>query len=267
MDISASLPERYGVFETIRQDNYPFNHTFTEYIELIARIGLHHNLSIVNTIGFIEDGIMQDDRLPDIPEGDEPVQFRIKVYNDTIQEFYEAQDMPNRQITFLIIVMTLRLSERYGTSLYRIYAKIEEIGALTGRRKRRRHTEDAEEQPLIKTKKRQPAETKPKPEPKQEEPEPAGEPEQEKPQEDVADQMEQLASRAEKLMQKKKAMDEQQTKQEQPEEESAEEVEEQENQEEVETSSEEQESQEEADDEPVVTTNPALADFFAEDDE
>lgn len=132
MYISANLPERYGVFETVRKDNFPFNQTFSRYVELIAQIGTYHQLDIVDVIGFIEDGVMGDERLPDIPEGDTPVQFRFKTESEIIQKYYESQEMTNRQITLLIIMMTLRLSERYGTSLYRIYAKIEEVSGLSG---------------------------------------------------------------------------------------------------------------------------------------
>lgn len=134
MYISANLPERYGVFNRIRKDNFPFNQTFSQYIELIAKIGIHHNLNIVEVIGFIEDGIMGDERLPDIPEGDEPVKFRFKTDSDVTQQYYQSQNMTNRQITMLIIMMTLRLSEKYGTSLYRIYSKIEAVSELPGQK-------------------------------------------------------------------------------------------------------------------------------------
>jgi len=140
--ISASLPERYGVFNDIRKDNFPFNQTFSKYVELIAQIGINHKMSIVEVIGYIEDGLMGDERLPDIPEGDEPVQFRFKTDSDIIEQFYKAQEMTNRQVTMLIIMMTLRLSNRYGTSLHRIYSRIEAVSGFSKQKKRAIHRAD-----------------------------------------------------------------------------------------------------------------------------
>ena len=142
MYISASLPERYGVFNDIRKDNFPFNQTFSKYVELIAQIGIDHKMSIVEVIGYIEDGLMGDERLPDIPEGDEPVQFRFKTDSDIIEQFYKAQEMTNRQVTMLIIMMTLRLSNRYGTSLHRIYSRIEAVSGFSKQKKRVVHRAD-----------------------------------------------------------------------------------------------------------------------------
>jgi hypothetical protein len=161
--ISASLPERYGVFNDIRKDNFPFNQTFSKYVELIAQIGIDHKMSIVEVIGYIEDGLMGDERLPDIPEGDEPVRFRFKTDSDVIEQFYKAQEMTNRQVTMLIIMMTLRLSNRYGTSLHRIYSRIEAVSGFSKQKKRVVHRADKHVQtepvvenqnPLFKSKKK-----------------------------------------------------------------------------------------------------------------
>ena len=141
MYISANLPERYGVFNTIRKDNFPFNQTFSQYVELIAQIGIYHKMNIVEVIGYIEDGIMGDERLPDIPEGNETVQFRFKTDSDVIEQFYKAQELTNRQVTMLIIMMTLRLSNRYGTSLHRIYSRIEAVSGFSKQKKRAIHTD------------------------------------------------------------------------------------------------------------------------------
>lgn len=135
MYLSANLPEMYGVFNKIRKDNYPFNRNFEEYLETIALLGMQQGLTATQLIGFIEESLLGDERLPDIPIGETPalkqkVTFRFRIKNEKIETYYSQQragDLTNRMVTLLIIRMTLRLSERFGTSLQRLRLKIENI--------------------------------------------------------------------------------------------------------------------------------------------
>lgn len=124
MYITAALPETYGSFQKIRDDNYPFNRNFTDYIETIVLLGQQKGLNITQLIGYIEDLLMGDERLPDIPTGEGVVKFRYSIDNDVIESYYRKQDITNRDVTLLIIQMTLRLSVRFGTSLQRLRLQI-----------------------------------------------------------------------------------------------------------------------------------------------
>ena len=131
MYIAANLPAMYGAFQTIRDGNYPFNRQFTKYIETIIQIGLEGDLDIEDLIGFIEDNLMaEDERLPDIPKGNLVVSFRYSTSNETIQKYYRQQNINNKDITLLIIQMTLRLSVKFGTSLPRLRNQLVNMDAV-----------------------------------------------------------------------------------------------------------------------------------------
>lgn len=127
MYISADLPKMYGAFSKIRDDNYPFNRHFTRYLEAIVTIGLNTGQPIEDLVGFIEDALMGDDRLPDIPKGNKAITFRYAVKNESILTYYKMQTLTNRDVTLMIIQMTLRLSAKFGASLPRLVTKIEQI--------------------------------------------------------------------------------------------------------------------------------------------
>ena len=121
MYITANLPAMYGAFEKIKDDNYPFSRQFTRYIESIVELGEAENLEIEDLIGFIEDSLMgENERIPDIPKGKGIVSFRYSTSNELIQSYYRKQTLNNKDVTLLIIQMTLRLSVKFGTSLPRL---------------------------------------------------------------------------------------------------------------------------------------------------
>ena len=130
MYISANLPIMYGAFQKIRDDNYPFSRNFTDYLEGIVTLGEAMGMSITQLIGFIEDSLMGDERLPDIPsppKGSDAIEFRYSIQNKTIESYYRQQDISNKDINLLIIQMTLRLSVRFGSSLQRLRSQIARI--------------------------------------------------------------------------------------------------------------------------------------------
>lgn len=130
MYISANLPPLYGQFNQIRRDNYPFRNTFSEYLKTIAALGLKLNMDADRLVGVIEDILLRDARLPDIPEGNEPVKFRFTLEDETVKEWFEKSRLSNKAIVMYIIRMTLRLSVQFGTSLSRLTKRIEEIGLV-----------------------------------------------------------------------------------------------------------------------------------------
>lgn len=127
MYISANLPKMYGAFSKVQDGNYPFNRHFTRYLETVATLGLEEDLQIEDLVGFIEDALMGDDRLPDIPKGNQEVAFRYSVKSESITQYYKQQELTNKDVTLMIVQMTLRLSAKFGTSLPRLIRKLEQI--------------------------------------------------------------------------------------------------------------------------------------------
>lgn len=127
MYIIAKLPALYGRFHQLQEENYPFRRAFETYLETISRLGLTLSEGPERLIGMIENSLFKGDRLPDIPEGDQPIQFRFSIDNPVIEEYFGQSDLTNKMIVTLIIRMTLRLSEKYGNSLSRLTLLIEEL--------------------------------------------------------------------------------------------------------------------------------------------
>lgn len=70
---------------------------------------------------------MQGERLPDIPKGNKVVTFRFDTDDESIIEYYTQQEMTNKDVTLMIVQMTLRLSARFGTSLPRLRTQLSNI--------------------------------------------------------------------------------------------------------------------------------------------
>ena len=142
MYISANLPPLYGRFSQIKEENYPFKHSFVSYLESISRLGLSKDLDTDKVVGFIENSLLKDGRLPDIPRGDVPVKFRFTTDNPTVIKYFEESALSNKTSVLLIIRMTIRLSEVFGTSLFRLTELIDSLN------------DTSEEMPQIRIKKK-----------------------------------------------------------------------------------------------------------------
>ena len=125
MYISANLPPLYGRFLQIKEENYPFKHSFVSYLEAISRLGMAYDMDVDKTVGLIENTLLKDNRLPDIPRGDQPVKFRFTTDNMIVTEYFESSHLANKTAVLLIIRMTLRLSEVFGTSLTELIEHID----------------------------------------------------------------------------------------------------------------------------------------------
>lgn len=127
MYITATLPDTYGAFRKIQIDNYPFAQTFERYLHAITSLGNELNLAPYQLLGMIEDTLLGDDRIPDIPKGKRKINFRFKVNDDMIIRYYQAFNISNKMITLAIVQTTLRLSAKFGTSLARLTIRLERL--------------------------------------------------------------------------------------------------------------------------------------------
>lgn len=127
MYISIKLPPAFGSFNRLRQENYPFNSLFTAYLAEVSRLGLSLGLDIEELVGYIEDRLFEGERLPDIPEGDEPVNMRYKTDDEDVVAYIGGSKLTNRMVVLYITRMTLRLSAAHGNSLFRLTKLISDL--------------------------------------------------------------------------------------------------------------------------------------------
>lgn len=161
MYINIKLPPAFGAFNRLQKENYPFNSLFTTYLAAVSRLGLLLHMDVEDLVGYIEDRAFGGRRLPDVPEGDEPVGIRYKTDDKDVQEYIGQSSLTNRMAVMYIARMTLRLSAAYGTSLFRLTRLINDLKDAAGPRQ--------EELPKEHTKAVKKEHVKPDPKPKREE--------------------------------------------------------------------------------------------------
>lgn len=120
MYISVKLPSEFGYFNRLRKENYPFNKLFTAYLAAVSRLGIDLSMDVDELVGYIEDRIFEGTRLPDVPDGNEPVNFRYKTDDPDVMKYIGESSLTNRMAVMYIVRMTLRISAAYGTSLFRL---------------------------------------------------------------------------------------------------------------------------------------------------
>lgn len=127
MYISIKLPPAFGSFNRLRKENYPFNNLFTTYLAAVSRLGLELHMDVDELVGYIEDRIFEGQRVPDVPEGTEPVNIRYKTEDPDVIKYIGGSSLTNRMAVMYIARMTMRLSAAYGTSLFRLTKLIADL--------------------------------------------------------------------------------------------------------------------------------------------
>ena len=131
MYISIKLPPEFGSFNKLQAENYPFNALFTEYLAAISRLGMEKGMDVGELVGWIEDTVFEGRRLPDVPEGGEAVNIRYRTDDKDVAAYIGGGGSTNRMAVMWIARMTLRLSEEYGTSLFRLTRVIKDLSGAT----------------------------------------------------------------------------------------------------------------------------------------
>jgi hypothetical protein len=146
MYIIAELHPMYGAFKQIQQDNYPFKRAFESYLVSISQLGMTLKLPVDLLVGVIEDSLIEG-RLPNIPYGDEAIKFKFTIDQPVVETYFDStfgrmeKPLKHKRSILLLIRMTLRLSEVYGTSLSRLTARIERL--------RKELSEESAEEPVF----------------------------------------------------------------------------------------------------------------------
>lgn len=159
MYINIKLPPGFGYFNRLQKENFPFNKLFTAYLAEVSRLGLSLSMDVEELVGYIEDKVFDGVRLPDVPEGDEPVNIRYKTEDPDVISYIGGSSLKNRRAVMYIVRMTMRLSVTYGTSLFRLTRLISELGQSAGAVKK---PEKPKEQPVPKEVQRPKPATEPK---------------------------------------------------------------------------------------------------------
>lgn len=126
MYISIKLPAAFGSFNQIRKENYPFNSSFTEFLDAVCTLGIMKCMEVGELVGWIEDRVFDGQRLPDVPEDESggAVSIRYKIDNNRhpniVKYISGGKDTTNRMAVMYIARMVLRMSVTYGTSLFRL---------------------------------------------------------------------------------------------------------------------------------------------------
>ena len=126
MYISIKLPAAFGSFNQLRKENYPFNSSFTEFLDAVCTLGIMKCMEVGELVGWIEDRVFDGQRLPDVPEDESggSVNIRYKIENDMhpniVKYISGGKDITNRMAIMYIARMALRMSVTYGTSLFRL---------------------------------------------------------------------------------------------------------------------------------------------------
>lgn len=195
MYINIKLPSEFGSFNQLKKENYPFNGLFTSYLAAVSRLGLALKMDVGELVGYIEDKVFEGRRVPDIPDGEGPVNIRYKLAipedagddhpGRVVEKYIGGSMLTNRMAVMYIVRMTLRMSAAYGTSLLRL----ERLVADLGQAKPARKTKTAKQEAVQAESKQVPVKDRPMPMPKVSnksiepvrEPEPFPEPVQEAP--------------------------------------------------------------------------------------
>lgn len=133
MYISIKLPAAFGSFNRLRKENYPFNSSFTEFLDAICTLGIAKGMEVGELVGWIEDRVFDGQRLPDVPEDESGgiVNIRYKIDNDKYPNIVKyisgGKDTTNRMAIMYVARMVLRMSVTYGTSLFRLKRVITDL--------------------------------------------------------------------------------------------------------------------------------------------
>lgn len=143
MYISIKLPPAFGSFNRLQRENYPFNNLFTTYLSAVSRLGISLGMDVDELVGYIEDRVFDGMRVPDVPEGESPVNIRYRTDDQDIINYIGGSSLTNRMAVMYIARMTLRLSAAYGTSLFRLTRLINDLAGTDAKPKEKKQPQPA----------------------------------------------------------------------------------------------------------------------------
>ena len=127
MFIRIKLPNKYGDLQIIKEENYPFNRAFREFmlsvIQLSAREG--EDLSPYAAFGRIEHALVSGESLELSGEDSASIDYRED--DATIVDFYKSSGYRQKEMTLMFIKLLMKLCSKYGNSIPEIIYLITNI--------------------------------------------------------------------------------------------------------------------------------------------
>lgn len=125
MFIRIKLPAKYGDLQSIKEENYPFNRAFREFMLSIIQISEDEGLSPYSTFGRIEHALVRGESLP--LDGTTATSIDYREDEPVIVDFYKSSGYRQKETTLMFIKLLLKLSARYGNSIPEIVYLINNI--------------------------------------------------------------------------------------------------------------------------------------------
>lgn len=127
MFIRIKLPIKYGDLQGIKEENYPFNRAFMEFMLSVIQISAREGLSPYATFGRIEHALVRGESLQ--LNGDVSPSIDYREDNATIVDFYKSSGYRQKEVTLMFIKLLMKLCSKYGNSIPEIIYLINNIDA------------------------------------------------------------------------------------------------------------------------------------------
>lgn len=127
MFIRIKLPIKYGDLQGIKEENYPFNRAFREFMLSVIQISEREGLSPYATFGRIEHALVRGESLQLNGEVSPSIDYRED--DATIVDFYNSSGYRQKEVTLMFIKLLMKLCSKYGNSIPEIIYLINNIDA------------------------------------------------------------------------------------------------------------------------------------------
>lgn len=127
MFIRIKLPIKYGDLQGIKEENYPFNRAFREFMLSVIQISAREGLSPYATFGRIEHALVRGESLQ--LNGDVSPSIDYREDDATIVDFYKSSGYRQKEVTLMFIKLLMKLCSKYGNSIPEIIYLINNIDA------------------------------------------------------------------------------------------------------------------------------------------
>lgn len=127
MFIRIKLPIKYGDLQGIKEENYPFNRAFREFMLSVIQISAREGLSPYATFGRIEHALVRGESLQLNGEDSSSIDYRED--DATIVGFYKSSGYRQKEVTLMFIKLLMKLCSKYGNSIPEIIYLITNIDA------------------------------------------------------------------------------------------------------------------------------------------
>lgn len=142
--ISVRLSDEYQLLNTVKRVNYPYKYAFQLFMLSVIRLSNREKLDPYRTVGRIGYALANDKAADWMTSGEkgDPVHVRYTETNEEIVSYYAGIDtMSNKQLTTLFLRLMIRLCHTYGPHIPDLVYLIDNLAIET-------HAETSSDQPV-----------------------------------------------------------------------------------------------------------------------